>query len=114
MADQKVYQDLFPQTLEATEALEADRFLKANGKFADAGERVLGVTRSKVANGEPVVYDPYGIRWVEKTNAAIALNDDVAAAADGKAIKLAGTAILAGIALKAAAAADKFVLILIR
>ena len=113
MGDQQVYQDLFPQTIKAAEALEAARFIKADGKYADAGELVFGVTRSKVAKDALVTHDPLGIRWVEKTNAAIALHDEVAAAADGKAIKLADGNKRAGFALKAAAAADKFVQIFI-
>ena len=59
-----------PITMIAGEALAAWRNIKADGKYADAGEAGVGITQAAAANGVPVLVRPHNHGGTCKITAA--------------------------------------------
>lgn len=95
-------------SLQATATITKDRFVRADGVLATANQRAIGVSNDDAIATEffPVVMT--GITLVE-AGAAVAVNDQVASDATGRAVTVTSTNPVNGIALDAASGAGKFI-----
>lgn len=106
---------LYTRSVVAAGALAAQRFVGVNGAQASVlGQKVLGVTRYGVGDGQAGTVDVLGSALVE-AGAAIALDDDLTTDAQGRAVPVTDplTQRTAGRALSAAAGAGAKVEILL-
>lgn len=99
-------------TLKTTGKIVANRFVSHAGKQAVAGEKVLGVSPYDADVNETLAVDIIGITIVE-TGGALVIGDDVAADAQGCAVKATGSAKIIGTARSTAETAGEQVAILL-
>lgn len=93
---------LYTDTVVASGAIAARRFVKHDGAQAGNNEVAYGVARNAAADAEAVAVDVEGVIPVE-AGGAIAIGAEVQANADGKAVTL-GAGVSNGRAVEASAA----------
>lgn len=103
------------KTYTSGEELEANRIVKKSSGtviYADSGDAGIGVTRNKVANGEPVAVELFSKQGTLKIEAAAAAAEGASAYIknDGKVDDAdAGSDVVCGVFLEAATAAGDIV-----
>ena len=99
------------RTIKAGAALEAQRFVEADGTYPAAAGTALGVTYTKAANDEYVSVTLLGVVPVETTAAAVAVGDALQVDASGKVLTRTGSNVIVARALEAAPAAGGTILV---
>nr|DAN90220.1 MAG TPA: capsid fiber protein [Caudoviricetes sp.] len=105
---------LFTETVKATAAISANRFVTYAGKQAEtAGELVMGVSDTAIEAGGYVGVDVIGTTIVD-VGGTFSKGDDLAADTDGKAVKATAGQNVCARALYDAAAGQKTEVLLIQ
>ena len=100
MTTNKTYKPLLIDSVLAAVDVEQHRFSGFDGNYGAAGAKALGSSDVSTAKGEYAPVAVLGILLVEAAG-TIAVGDAVASDADGKAVKVADSAITNGYALDA-------------
>ena len=100
-------------TVKTSGKVVKNRFVDFAGKQAAAGVKVLGSATLDADTGEMLAVDVLGIALVE-AGGTIAVGDEVAADAQGAAVKAAGNAKIAGTARSAATAAGEVIQVFLK
>lgn len=103
---------LLTLSFQASAALTADRFVSVTAGVPAAGANTIGVTRSDTAAGKMAPVDVIGTAIVE-ASAAIAGGAEIETTADGRAVTKTTGKTVARALQAAAAAGDKFEILLI-
>lgn len=106
MTTNKTYKPLLIDSTLAAADLEQHRFIGFDGNYCAAGAKALGVSDVSTAKGEYAPVAVLGILLVEAAG-TIAVGDAVASDAEGKAVKVADSAITNGYALDAGIAGQE-------
>ena len=106
MTTNKTYKPLLIDSVLASADLEQHRFIGFDGNYCAAGAKALGVSDVAIEKGQYVPVAVLGILLVEAAG-TIAVGDAVASDADGKAVKVADSAITNGYALDAGTAGQE-------
>ncbi len=100
MTTNKTYKPLLIDSVLASADLEQHRFIGFDGGYCTAGAKALGIVDVSTSQGEYVPIAILGILLVE-AGGTIAVGDAVASDAEGKAVKVADSAVTNGYALDA-------------
>lgn len=96
----KTYKPLLIESVKTVADLNQHRFAGFDGNYCAAGAKALGVVDVSTSKGEYAPIAVFGILLVE-AGGTIAVGDAVASDAEGKAVKVADSAVTNGYALDA-------------
>ena len=102
----KTYKPLLIESIKAIVDLQQHRFAGFDGGYCTAGAKALGVVDVSTSKGEYAPVTVLGTILVE-AGGTIAAGDAVASDAEGKAVKIADSALANGYALDAGAAGQE-------
>lgn len=102
----KNYKPLLIESVKANADLIEHRFSGFNGKHCEAGAKALGVVDVSTEKDQFAPIALFGILLVE-AGGTVAIGDSIASDANGKAVKVASTALINGYALDAGTAGQK-------
>lgn len=102
----KTYKPLLIESVKTVADLNQHRFAGFDGGYCTAGAKALGVVDVSTSKGEYAPISVFGILLVE-AGGTIAVGDAVASDGEGKAVKVADSAITNGYALDAGTAGQE-------